>query len=108
MKKLPVLVVFLVLVGTASWATPTVTGRWLHECWLADQKLTADPTIADKTATARTYVYMGFLILARWTSWSQPIGLILEGSARMDCKRSPAVSLESIWMTTRINGTSTL
>ena len=51
----------LILVGTVSWAQ-TVTGQWLHELWLANQKLVADPTTTDKTVTVRGYVYMGFLI----------------------------------------------
>jgi hypothetical protein len=39
-KKLPVLVVVLVLIGAAAWAQNNTLGRgqWLHDLWQSDQR----------------------------------------------------------------------
>ena len=61
MKRLLVLVTVLILVGAATWAQTRLTGQWLHDGWLATQKMETaiDKPYADATAA---YMYMGFVM----------------------------------------------
>ena len=59
MKKLLVLVVVLILVGTAGWGEDTTlgTGQWLHDLWQCYQKT----SFANHEEAAKSSIYTGFV-----------------------------------------------
>jgi hypothetical protein len=65
MKKVLVLLGVLIMVGTASWAQDTTfgTGQWLHDDWLAFQKVIGGDSPTDKEGVISA-MYSGYVLAA--------------------------------------------